>query len=295
MRFGIDVAQQRMPWDEVVSPGAARRGARLRRRLGLRPLPADVRRGAGRGLRRRHHPRGAGRADVAHPARAARHRRHLPAPVGVRVADGHRRPRLARPARAVARRRVVRQGAHRARHPVPAHRRALRPARGRARDLHPAHDRRRRCPTTARSCRCRDAQVLPMPVQRPHPPIWIGGNGPKRTLPLVARYADVWHAFGTPNSLAERLGPDRRAGRARPGASRRTSCGPGRCRSTTSTPPASTPPSGATPASATSSAAGPAPGGARSRPSPARSCPTSPDPLAIPDSSCQGWVRTVSP
>ncbi|MDP1807323.1 MAG: LLM class flavin-dependent oxidoreductase, partial [Acidimicrobiales bacterium] len=49
----------------------------------------------------------------------------------------------------------------------------------------------------------KDAQVLPRPVQQPHPPIWIGGNGPKRTLPLVARYADVWHAFGTPNSLAE--------------------------------------------------------------------------------------------
>ena len=34
-----------------------------------------------------------------------------------------------------------------------------------------------------------------------HPPIWIGGTGPSRTLPLVARYADVWHAWGTPNSL----------------------------------------------------------------------------------------------
>jgi alkanesulfonate monooxygenase SsuD/methylene tetrahydromethanopterin reductase-like flavin-dependent oxidoreductase (luciferase family) len=49
----------------------------------------------------------------------------------------------------------------------------------------------------------RDAQVLPRPVQSPHPPIWIGGNGARRTLPLVARYADVWHAFGTPNSLRE--------------------------------------------------------------------------------------------
>ena len=48
----------------------------------------------------------------------------------------------------------------------------------------------------------RDAQVLPRPVQSPRPPIWIGGTGPRRTLPLVARYADVWHAFGTPNSLA---------------------------------------------------------------------------------------------
>jgi F420-dependent oxidoreductase-like protein len=49
----------------------------------------------------------------------------------------------------------------------------------------------------------RDAQLLPKPVQAPHPPIWIGGTGPRRTLPLVARYADVWHAFGTPKSLRD--------------------------------------------------------------------------------------------
>ncbi len=48
-----------------------------------------------------------------------------------------------------------------------------------------------------------DAQQQPLPVQRPHPPLWIGGNGPRRTLPLVARYADVWHGFGTPTSLQE--------------------------------------------------------------------------------------------
>jgi alkanesulfonate monooxygenase SsuD/methylene tetrahydromethanopterin reductase-like flavin-dependent oxidoreductase (luciferase family) len=49
----------------------------------------------------------------------------------------------------------------------------------------------------------RDAQLRPLPVQHPHPPIWVGGNGPRRTLPLVARYADAWHAWGTPNSLRE--------------------------------------------------------------------------------------------
>jgi F420-dependent oxidoreductase-like protein len=47
------------------------------------------------------------------------------------------------------------------------------------------------------------ARLQPTPVQSPHPPIWIGGTGPQRTLPLAARYADVWHAFGTPNSLKE--------------------------------------------------------------------------------------------
>jgi alkanesulfonate monooxygenase SsuD/methylene tetrahydromethanopterin reductase-like flavin-dependent oxidoreductase (luciferase family) len=49
----------------------------------------------------------------------------------------------------------------------------------------------------------REARMRPLPVQLPHPPIWIGGTGPRRTLPLAARYANVWHAFGTPNSLRD--------------------------------------------------------------------------------------------
>ncbi|HUC36573.1 MAG TPA: LLM class flavin-dependent oxidoreductase [Acidimicrobiales bacterium] len=48
-----------------------------------------------------------------------------------------------------------------------------------------------------------EAQLRPLPVQKPHPPIWVGGSGPRRTLPLVARFADVWHSWGTPNSLQE--------------------------------------------------------------------------------------------
>ena len=34
---------------------------------------------------------------------------------------------------------------------------------------------------------------LPRPVQSPRPPIHVGGIGPRRTLPIVARYADVWN------------------------------------------------------------------------------------------------------
>ena len=57
-----------------------------------------------------------------------------------------------------------------------------------------------------------EASLRPKPVQSPHPPIWIGGTGPRRTLPLVARFADVWHAWGTPNSLRETgAQPDRLA------------------------------------------------------------------------------------
>ncbi|HWA64875.1 MAG TPA: LLM class flavin-dependent oxidoreductase [Mycobacteriales bacterium] len=38
-----------------------------------------------------------------------------------------------------------------------------------------------------------DLPNLPAAVQQPRPPIHIGGAGPKLTLPLVARYADVWN------------------------------------------------------------------------------------------------------
>jgi alkanesulfonate monooxygenase SsuD/methylene tetrahydromethanopterin reductase-like flavin-dependent oxidoreductase (luciferase family) len=34
---------------------------------------------------------------------------------------------------------------------------------------------------------------LPQPVQKPRPPIYVGGVGERYTLPLVARYADVWN------------------------------------------------------------------------------------------------------
>lgn len=40
----------------------------------------------------------------------------------------------------------------------------------------------------------RDAQIAPRSPRQTGPPIVIGGNGPKRTLPLVAKYADEWNA-----------------------------------------------------------------------------------------------------
>ncbi|WP_250005954.1 LLM class F420-dependent oxidoreductase [Actinoplanes sp. M2I2] len=38
-----------------------------------------------------------------------------------------------------------------------------------------------------------DAHALPRPVQRPHPPIIVGGRGPRRTPELAARYADEFN------------------------------------------------------------------------------------------------------
>jgi F420-dependent oxidoreductase-like protein len=40
-----------------------------------------------------------------------------------------------------------------------------------------------------------DAYCNPKPVQTPHPPITIGGKGPKRTLRAVARWAQQWNVI----------------------------------------------------------------------------------------------------
>lgn len=50
-----------------------------------------------------------------------------------------------------------------------------------------------------------DATLLPRPQRPGGPPILIGGNGTKRTLPLVARYASIWNAIGlSPEGFRER-------------------------------------------------------------------------------------------
>lgn len=41
-----------------------------------------------------------------------------------------------------------------------------------------------------------NATLLPSPAQRPRPPLLVGGGGEKRTLKIVARYADEWNMTG---------------------------------------------------------------------------------------------------
>jgi alkanesulfonate monooxygenase SsuD/methylene tetrahydromethanopterin reductase-like flavin-dependent oxidoreductase (luciferase family) len=64
-----------------------------------------------------------------------------------------------------------------------------------------------------------DSPGLPKPVQRPHPPILIGGKGPRRTPQLAARYADEFNvpfssvedtaaAFGRVREACEAAGRD---------------------------------------------------------------------------------------
>ncbi len=44
-----------------------------------------------------------------------------------------------------------------------------------------------------------DAPFAPKPVQKPYPPLWIGGKGKNLTLSAVARYADGWNVLRQPH------------------------------------------------------------------------------------------------
>jgi alkanesulfonate monooxygenase len=51
------------------------------------------------------------------------------------------------------------------------------------------------------------AQTLcsPQPLTRPHPPILVAGGGEKKTLRLVAQYADACNLFGPPETVRAKL------------------------------------------------------------------------------------------
>ena len=53
-----------------------------------------------------------------------------------------------------------------------------------------------RCTFDGDHFRVRGAINEPKPVQKPHPPLWIGGNGERVTLRLVARHGDACNVGG---------------------------------------------------------------------------------------------------
>ena len=156
-----------------------------------------------------------------HADRLLGHRQHLPAPGGAGEGRGHRGPPLRRTAGVRHRRGLGGERAHDARPPVRQRPRPRRLARGGAAD-HPVAVDEPRTTFTGKHYLLADAVAEPKPVQTPHPPIWIGGVGRRRTLRMAAEHAAVWNApGGTPEEVGRALRRARRAlRRHRPGPGR---------------------------------------------------------------------------
>ncbi|MGA7370365.1 MAG: LLM class F420-dependent oxidoreductase [Nitrososphaeraceae archaeon] len=53
--------------------------------------------------------------------------------------------------------------------------------------------------------RIHNAYCNPKPIQKPTPPILVGGSGEKRTLNIVAKYADACNLFGSAETVKKKL------------------------------------------------------------------------------------------
>jgi F420-dependent oxidoreductase-like protein len=51
----------------------------------------------------------------------------------------------------------------------------------------------------------RNAYCNPKPIQKPSPPILVGGSGERKTLKIVAKHADACNLFGSPETVRKKL------------------------------------------------------------------------------------------
>ena len=58
---------------------------------------------------------------------------------------------------------------------------------------------------TGRYYQLDEAVFNPKPVQRPHPPILVGASGEQVALGIVARHAQMWNSFGTPDVFRHKI------------------------------------------------------------------------------------------
>lgn len=50
-----------------------------------------------------------------------------------------------------------------------------------------------------------DALLNPRPIQQPRPPLLVGASGEQVALDIVARHADIWNSFGSPEVFARKI------------------------------------------------------------------------------------------
>lgn len=50
-----------------------------------------------------------------------------------------------------------------------------------------------------------NAYCNPKPIQKPSPPILVGGDGERKTLKSVAKYADAYNLFGSAETIKRKL------------------------------------------------------------------------------------------
>lgn len=56
-----------------------------------------------------------------------------------------------------------------------------------------------------RYCQLQNASCNPKPLQKPHPPILVGATGENIALGIVARHAQMWNSFGTPEVFRHKI------------------------------------------------------------------------------------------
>ena len=173
------------------------------------PMLGDARRQHARVL---HDARRAGARDVDRPARRARHRQHVPQPDAARE-DHHRARRRERRARPARHRRRAGSSSSTTRSASSSStftdrfeklEEALQIILPMLRDETPTFD--------GKHYTVRDAINHPAPISRI--PVMIGGSGEKKTLRMVAQYADESNLTSPPDRAPAQARGDRRALRA---------------------------------------------------------------------------------